>query len=100
MLLCQDSIICKGRDCSEAEPLPGTHKTFRTVGDRLGSSNSVMYSRKQQGRETSKYILLFTAQAVLLKEAKLACALLLGWDGTKNFNFCQRGSEGREPCWE
>lgn len=53
----------------------------------MGNSYSVMYSRKLQGQESSKYILLFTAQTVLLKEARPACALLLALEWYKEFSF-------------
>lgn len=95
MLLCQDPRVCKGEHCFEAEPVPCTSKTSRTAADTLGNSYSVMYSRKLQGHETSKYILLFTAQTILLKEARLACALLLGLGWHKEFSLLSERFRGK-----
>lgn len=75
MLVCQAPIICKGKHCFDAEPLPCTHK----LSGQLETLWAIVtHSSELQAHETSNYILLFTAQTILLKEAGLACALLLG----------------------
>lgn len=94
MLLYQDPITCEGKYCFEAELSHAPAKLSGQLETLWGNSYSVMYSRKLQGHESSKYI-LFTAQTILFKEARLACALLLALGWHKEFSFLSKRFRGK-----